>query len=464
MTNDFITIFNSFTDAQKDSFRQYIYHFYATNKVGLQVFEHAVAALAMNKDVFDELPNADARVKMSNDLYDVKNWAIEFLTVQHIRNNSLDAQFLTLEALRNQKGLTHIVEKKTKQLNAALSKQTEPNIWSSILTLRLADADYFTTDIDPLKDYQPQMQFLLDELDNFYICNKLKYLAELSSRAGILKENYKPRLLNDIQTLVETDASLPPLIKKLYLPLLLLTKDKSPVAYAELKALLMQNALPNRREKLITLMYLLNFTAIKQKQEPAIYYQESFDLAQIGLQESLFTSEGYFPTATFINIVNTASYLKKYPWARAFINKWSPSLNKKDHLIVRNLALARVHFEEGDFEPSLNLLTDKEIKNYKNSHFSIHFRLLIARANYEAGRPTDVQKNHCVNSETYIRRSPHFQGDFEKSLLSFFKILTILIDISDNKKTKEQLFETLDKADKTPAFDYWLREKINKLK
>ena len=332
------------------------------------------------------------------------------------------------------------------------------------MTLRLADADYFTTEIDPLKNYQPEMQFLLDELDNFYICNKLKYLAEQNSRTKILQENYNPRLLKDIQKLAETDASLNPLIKKLYLPLLTLTKDKSPIAYAELKALLVEDALPNRREKLITLMYLLNFAAARQKTEPAIYYQEYFDLAQIGLQKSLFTAVGYFPTMTFINIVNTAIYLKKEAWLKTFINKWSPTLKVSDALIVQNLASARLSFEQGKFEPALSLLTAIEIKNYKNTHVSIHFRLLIARLNHELNRPQSVQEKHCVASETYVRRNSQFHGHLERSLLNFFKILRLLIDNDANLKSKRQLLKILDNQTEIPPFDDWLKAKINKLK
>ncbi len=460
MTNDFITIFTSFSDTQKDSFRQYIYYFYAPKKVHLQLFEQVVKARATDKKLFDLTESS--RVNTSNDLYDLKNWAIEFLTVQEIRNNGLDAQFVTLEALRKQNGLTKILEKKTKQLNDALNKQTEPDIWSSILKLRLADADYFTTEIDPLKNHQAAMQFLLDELDNFYTCNKLKYLAELQSRTNILQENYNPRLLNEIQDLAEKDASLNPLIKKLYLPLLALTKDKSVVAYGQLKALLVQNDLSNRREKLIALMYLLNFAAVRQQQEPAIYYQECFDIMEIGLQESLFTSAGYFPAATFTNIVNTSIYLKKYVWAEAFIHKWLKNLNPKDEPITSNYAFARLYFEKQEFKAALNLLTVNDIKNYKNSHLSIHFRLLTARVNYELGIWADAQNNHCDASERYIGRNVH-REPLKQSLLNFFRILRLLIDRPNNKKTKAQLLKALDNKGEIPAFEAWLREKINAL-
>jgi hypothetical protein len=468
MTNDFITIFKTFTDAQKGDFRQHIYYFHATKKVGLQLFEQVAKTLATGKS-FD-LPthlSKEERKNAMNDFYDLKNWAIEFLTVQHIRNNSFDAQFLTLEALRKQNGLTNILEKKTEQLNDALSKQTEPDIWSSILKLRLADADYFTTEIDPLKNYQPQMQFLLDELDNFYICNKLKYLAELRSRTTILQESYNQRLLNEIENLVEKDAALNPLLKKLYLPLLALTKDQSVVAYGQLKALFMQNDLPNRRERLIVLMYLLNFAAVGQKKEPEIYYQEYFDLANIGLQESLFTSSGYFPAATFTNIANTAIYLKKYPWAKSFTNKWMKKLNPKEEPITSNYALARLHFENREFESALNLLNKHKITNYKNSHLSIHFRLLTARVNYDLPTPMPEvsQNSYCSTCEMYIIRNVQ-RETIRKSLLNFFKILRFLITrkFSENGKSKLQLLKALNSKDEMPPYEEWLREKINALK
>ena len=101
-----------------------------------------------------------------------------------------------------------------------------------------------------------------------------------------------------------------------------LIRDKSEASYAELKSFIQKEQGHERIEKLSVLLYLLNFAINKIRQGNNAYFDEFFDLTQIGINQTLFTASGYFPTDTFMNIVNLGSHLQKNEWVKKFVNDW----------------------------------------------------------------------------------------------------------------------------------------------
>ena len=454
MKNQFIHIFKAVEPSEQVAFRHYISYFYGQQKVVLNTFEQAVQSIAIN-DEQGFLATVKNDKKTLNDLSDLKKWLLEFLTIQEVKNNGPDAQFLTLQALQK-RGLQGILSDKSKLLTQELAKNESPDIWLNLLKLRLNHADYFNTENEKMDDHQAHLEALLAQLDNFYISTKLRYSAELESRKNILKEVHNPKLLTEILSLIETDNSLNPLIKSLYLPLLNLIKDKSETAYFELKSFISKNPVHDPHEKLAVVLYLLNFTAQRIAKGDSSYNNEYFDIAQMGLNQSVFTARGRFPTTTFNNIVNVAVHLKKCTWAKKFIRDWSIYLTPHDRFIASNLAEARIYFEERNFDASMTLL--EQIAKHKNVHYALQIRILMARNYYEQKQTPNLQNSHCDNLELYIRRNVKNDG-LKESTLNFVKILRFLI----NKKPQKQVLKVLEKQEPT-TLRAWLTEKTNELK
>ena len=455
LKSDFIQMFRSINAAERVAFRQYIVHFYGQHKAILTTFERVEKAVAEQREQAFLLSIKKDK-KTFNNLSDLKKWLLEFLTVQEIKNNSYDTQFLTLEALRKRK-LTDVLVKKTKDLSQALTDNTGLNIWYAFMKLRLDHADYFNTENDKLDNHQADMGQLLAGLDNFYISAKLTYGAELYSRTSILQENYEPKLLAKILSLLNDDTSFNPIIYDLYLPLIRLTRDKSETAYEDLKAFLLNDKRLGRAEKLSILLYMLNFGAYKVRNGDKTYIHKSFELAQIGVEQSLFTAVGHFPTRTFSNIVNIGSYMKEHDWTKKFIKDWFVHLNPNDKDIARDLALARVHFEEKEFDAAHALLS--KFVHRRNIHFSIDIRTLLARIYYEKEQKVDMQNNHCDALELYIRRIKNVDEALRKSALNFVKILRLLID----EKPKQQILNTFNAQTEPVMYADWLTTKIEAL-
>lgn len=451
MKNDFISIFKAIESTEQESFRQYIQYFYGQQKTVLNIFDQVVQAIAANEEKRFST-SVSKNKKIQNDLSDLKKWLLEFLTVQEVKSNSLNAQFLTLNTLHKRQ-LKSVFMQKSKQLSKTLTEHPSPDIWIMLRKLRLAHIHYFELEIEPLQDHQTELHQLLDELDSFYISAKLKYSAELQSRADILQENYNPRLLDEILILIENDDSLNLGIKNLYFPLLKLIKNKSEASYTKLKSFLLNEKEHERIEKLSVLLYLLNFAINKIRQGNNTYFDEYFALTQIGINQSLFIASGYFPIDTFMNIVNLGSHLQKYDWVKNFIRDWSEHLEPNNRIISENLALARIYFEEKKFDKVITLLQQVP---YKSLSINLNARVLLLRAYYEQKESRSLILDFCNALYLYVYRSNVLGNEMKISTMNFVKILRSLV----NGKSKKQLFKELLDKDEPILCYHWLKAKI----
>ncbi len=457
MKSDFITMYQVLKTTEKTDFEDYIFYFYKQQKAVLNTFKD-VAKTMVEKEENQLIELIKKNKKTQNDLSDLKKWLIEFITIQEIKNNSYEAKFLTLEALRKRE-MRDILTKKTTELRAELTADSSYNSnRQSLMKLGLDHAAYFNTENDKLEaNVRGDILQLMDGLDNFYMTNKLKYSTELQNRADILKEQYEPRLLSEILTLIDADkATLNPIIHTLYLPLFKLISEKSETAFDDIKAFLIKNAPLDRVEKLLILLNLLNFCAYRIRKSDKKYQFAFLELVQLGLEQSLFTAAGFFPTRTFNNIVSVSSFVGQYRWAEKFIDDWYKYLNPDDAFIARNFALARLNFAEEKFDAAVDLL--QELVNHKNIHFSFDIRALLARAYYEKGEKEAFQNDYCNALELYMRRIVGINETLRKSVMNFIKILRFLI----NKKPKIQVLDALNSLLETEAVLHheWLIIKI----
>ena len=456
MKNDFTSIFKAIEPTEQESFRQYIRHFYGQQKAVLLVFEQTVVFMAASHEN-NFIASHRNHKNTLNALSDLKKWLLEFLAVQELKNNNYEAKFLMLEALHKRK-LSGAFDDKAHELHREFEKHKSPDMWHLLWQLRLNHIRYFDIENDLLEERQDQMHQLLSSLDYFYIGTKLKYASELASRTYIVRENYETILLNEILLHVDTAPDTHPIITSLYLPLYKLTKEKSESAFELLKHFLENNTHHNRSEKTAILFYLLNFAIYRIRHGDKSYTHAYFEIVEIGLSQKLFTTTGFFPEAAFSNIINVCVPLKKYGWAKKFTADWSDYLEPADKNNTVNFALARICFEEKNFDETHILL--QKIGPYKNFLFNIHVRLLLVRTFYEQKQDKAFINSHSNTFYQYIHRHKNIGQDMKTSVINFLKIFNLLA----NKKSKADIQSVLSSIHTPIICVDWLKEKIEVLK
>jgi hypothetical protein len=475
MKNDFIRIYSAIELKEQVAFQQYVQFFYSGQKTVLSVFDEIIKAASINEEKEKEAAFYAVRKKVEgkepekmreqknrlNAFDDLKKWLLDFLALQEIRENGIEAQFLKLEALRKRKLIDAFQQKSTK-LTSDLDKQKSPNLWHLFWKMRLSYLNFFGITLDRLKDdYQPNLSELMASLDDFYISAKLMYSAELHNRSKVTQDKYKIILLDEVLRLLETQVPKQSVIYRVYKPLIELVKENSYSAYLQLKQFIIEQPQHDLLERQSILLHLLNYTTRQPNNEDETFILESFELYDIGIQQSIFTVSGYFSINTYLNIVNTACRLKKFDWIEIMLDQCGKHLppTEKDETII--IAKSRVAFEEERFPDVLTLLLNKKSKNF---NFELNMRLLRLRAYYEM-RNTHNFTHSFLHSDNenlyfYVFRSKKIGGLTQQRALNFYKIYRSLIS---EKSKKNQLFKELgENPDTTYCYD-WFKIKIGKL-
>lgn len=459
MKNDFISIYSAIEPKEQSAFGNYIQCFYSSQKSVLAVYEEIVAACSVkNENMLSDIRQASVKNKNRlNALADLKKWLLEFLAIQEIRYNSFEAKFLKLEALRK-RGLFDTFQQKSKELTSELEKQQNPSLWHLFWKARLSHLNYFSIPLDRLQDYQHEMFDLMQNLDDFYISAKLQYSTELYNRSKVLQDEYHIVLLEEILALPKDRVSQNVTILSLYKAMLELAKNHSFEAYVHLKQFLIEQPHHDALERQAILLNLINYNVRQLRTGDETIISENFNLYQLGLKQSLFTILGYFSTSSFLNIVNTACRLEKYPWVKNFISQYKDQLSPTEKEATVQLAMARISFEEKNFDQVIAIVRDV---NFNNISFELNIRLLEIRAYYELRHKYPQEFILNANNNLYFKifRSKKIGEALQQNILNFVKMFRSLI-LKENKK---QLLKELEKRQKAMICYDWIKMKIEEL-
>ncbi len=458
MKNDFISIYTTLEPKEQNLFRQYAQCFYSKQATILNILEKVVASIATNTTEKYTLPDDLNNTNTYNALSDLKKWLIEFFAVQELRRGqSHEAHFLALEALRKRQ-LQKMFLQKSKQLQEAFAQQSCPDMWIQFWQLRLSHINYFDISIDSLQNqHQENIPHILETLEGFYTTAKLRYGTELYSRHYVLDQKLPPSVSTDFMSLMTDDETTMPAIKELYLPLFQLVRDKSLTAFDTLNDFV--NSKEQHSEKPTILLYLLNFCIQRIRKGDKSYNEVYYNLAVVGIEQSLFTATGYFPSSTFTNIANMGCHLRKFEWTEHFIKTQAAYLPPTNRSITKSLALARYYFEIKEFG---KVIEELRAINYKNLAFQIHIRTLLIRAYYEQnqdGNNKEALLDAFEAFNIYLRRNKAVIGDeIRISTTNFIRILRQVLNAMSAKKI-EKIVNELRANNSSLIYHQWLIEK-----
>lgn len=457
MKNDFISIYTAINIEEQKAFKQYIKRLYSSKKTVLSLFDQILKAIHYKEKAEDIRKNFITVKTKQNDYADLKKWLLQFLVIQEIEKDTVDAKFLELEALRK-RGLFETFEQKSNLLTQEFDNVKHPHQWLFLQKLRLLHISHFNLPIDRLQAHQQKLLNLMHTLDEFYISTKLIYSAELYNRTVIMQDDYDIFFLD--VALNHLDNAIPrfSVMHTLYKPMLTLNKNNSHEAYHQLKDFLVNFPNHDISERQAVILHLLNFTTRQLRKGEKSFIQESFDLYQFGVEQLLFINSGYFYTNTFLNIVNTACYLSQFDWVKNFVNQQSTKLLPDEKKETESLAKARIAFEEKKFEDVIDLLLDV---NSKNFNFELNIRTLQLRAYYELRNIYNQQfLLYAVdNLYFYIKHSKKIGKPLKDNVFNFCKLYRSLV----KEKKPEKIIKELNECQRTVICYDWIKMKIDDL-
>jgi hypothetical protein len=466
MKNDFIKIYTAIDKKEQVTFHNYIQCFYGGQKYAISIFEEIVEATSKTSPL--QISEGLKKVRQKtidqknrlNAFDDLKKWLLEFLALQELRENTIEAKIFKLDALRK-RNLSEAFLQNSKKLVVELEKNQNPDQWLFLWKMRLSHLNYFSVTRDRLKeDMQPELEKLMQALDDFYISSKLLYGSEFFNRSKILQDKYQITLLSEIEEMLEREHFVNETIYKVYKPLLELVKQGTHSAYLKLKQFIVENPQHNYLERQSILLHLINYTARHFDQENHFFHHENFELYEVGIEQGFFTNSGYFSVNSFLNIVNIACFLKRHEWAKYFVKEYDSFLPPQEKVEVSTIASAKIAFDEVDFDKVLLLLINMK---FKNVNLELNVYLLTLRAWYETRNSNNYTLEFLISKAEslyfYASRNKRLGDALRQKVLNFYKIYRALITRHSKIKLLKELKNT-----QTAIFCYdWLKLKIESL-
>lgn len=320
---------------------------------------------------------------------------------------------------------------------------------------------YGFTAVKTNRSIDTQLQSLSDNLDIYYLINKLKYCCEILNRQNILQVNYKVPFLDFIINYLETGSlKQVPLITIYFQILNMLRKSENEKHYVKFKATLKQfvGQLSNNELRDIY-SFAQNYCIRKINIGNTKYLAELFEIYKQMLEAKIIFENNELSHAHFKNITAIAFRLHEFKWAEKFIHKYSTFLNKELRKNSVHYNLARCHFARNEHRQALKVLTSVE---FTDVYYHLDSKSLLLKIYYETEEFEPLFS--LVNTlRVYLRRSKvisNYQRDIYANLVTQTRRLAKIKSGSNYSllKVKTSIANNQNIADIS-----WLNEKIKEL-
>jgi len=335
------------------------------------------------------------------------------------------------------------------------------------------DADYFYNEflLEALNNvyfdkqrkhaYDESLQRAIDNLDLYYLAQKLKYSCELFNRKNIVAADYKLRLLDEILLyLKDKDFSEAPAVAIYHQILLTLTHKENEEHFKKLRELLREhgNKFPLLEARDMYL-YAQNYCIKQINSGNQDYLNELFHLYKTMLEEKIAFDGKYITPWTYKNIVGVALRVEEYKWVEKFIHEYKEHLAPEMRENAFAFNLASFYFNKGDFNKSLELLRNVE---FTDIVYSLDSKAMLLRIYYELNS-IDPLWSLLDSFQVYLRRNKLIsdnQKTIYQNLVHFVKEAS-RIRKGDNEAAKK-LKEKIEKT-KQVAYLQWMMKKADEL-
>ncbi len=273
------------------------------------------------------------------------------------------------------------------------------------------------------RTFSPHLQKASDNLDQFYIINKIKYCCEMISNSKVIETAYIPTFEKEITQFAEIDKyANTPLIASYLEVYRLLTSDKAEENFEVLKKLLnrYKSKLPIF-EKRELYYYGINFCIAQVKKNNQVKYfaEELLQLYLEGIEQEFLLSNGYLSPWTFKNIVKLGLNLKKYDFTEDFIQKYHKKLEEEYQEDALHFNLADINYRKKNYQEAQIHLIQVQ---FSDIFYTLGAKTMLLKIYYEINEG-EALFALIASFSIYLRRNKKLAKDVREAYLNFTTIL-----------------------------------------
>ncbi len=309
--------------------------------------------------------------------------------------------------------------------------------------------------------FDESLQNAIDNLDLYYLAQKLKYSCELFNRKKIVAADYKLRLLDEILLYVQDkDFENAPAVAIYYQILMTLTESDNEKHFKKLKDLLKKHGgkfPPLEARDMYA--YAQNYCIRRVNSGRQEFLAELFQLYKTSLQKRIAFDGKYITPWTYKNIVGVALRVEEYDWVEKFIHEYKQHVSPELRENAFAFNLASFYFNKGKLDQALELLRNVE---FTDIVYSLDTKSMLLRIYYELNE-FEALWSLLEAFQVYLRRNKLIsdsQKTIYANLISFVKEATRI-----RKGDRQEIKKLKDKIEKTKQVAYlqWLQKKVEQL-
>ncbi len=468
------TILQSFDKIELNRVEKYINSpYFNKSKALIQLFELLIKHIESKKK--EDLDNESARVKVwkklfSNEPYDDVRYRklnsdllklVEgYLAQQVYDENPLHQATYLIEAVGKRK-LEKLYNTAMKAARRLSDQQFHRPASYYFYQYQIEKNYYELTEAEVKREEKSNVEDIINNLDRFYLAEKLRYYCYLLSRQYVVSHEYQLLFIDEIIAHIKKykyeDVPSIAIYYQIYLTQSGLDNDEN---YFELKRLLTKyaNQFP-QDESYQMYVSAMNYCLRKANRGYQAFLKEYFELYKVLLEENIIFINDELAPISFKNIILAALRLEEYEWAENFIEKYQSKLPEefKENAVTYNLA--SVYFYQKKYTKVLSLLSQVE---YEDITYNLGAKSMLMKIYYETDE-IDPLYFLMESFRVFLNRHKQLPEQRRNNYLTFIKFVKKLTQVVPNdkkgiKKLKEEIEQTQNIADIK-----WLKEKIAEL-
>lgn len=460
-----LSLLQSFTKTELKTFRKFVASpYYCTNSQALKLLDYLRKYVCTSKRlrkerVYAELyPNESYKeIKLQQLASQLVKLVEQFWVVESQKEES--EYHLQLAKVYHQKGFGHYWEKHLQIFSEQLKENVTESGTQAYLKLQGEIEVHEQIEGEELRNREPNLQQVSDALDVFYWVGKLRYYCKALNYQRFRSQSYEWQMMEEILQKAKTsDFSHFPAVSIYYHAAMSLREPSEEGHFHELYRLLqLHKKLIHRSELQDMLVLARNYCIYQLNQGNRSYLRTIFEVYRFEIAEKLILKEGKMPNSTYKNIVTTALLLKELKWLEGFLYDFEEAVS--DEAFYYNLA--RLRFEQGQFEQTIHLL---QLVEYKEVLLLLSSRALLLQSYYErcGEHPDSFEVGEQL--EQYIHSFTTFLNRKKQQLTKhyvYYLNLVELVKVLWECETELEWEEVGKRIDETAqvAEKVWLREK-----
>ncbi|MBC8046736.1 MAG: hypothetical protein H7Y00_08075 [Fimbriimonadaceae bacterium] len=306
------------------------------------------------------------------------------------------------------------------------------------------------------------LQKVVDDLDKYFILNKMRYSAEIINNKNVVAINYKLFLYEEIMNHLRINPlDHVPAAKVYYTIILTLIEPDNKQHYNALLLLLEEHKNIFSKEELFDMyVFAKNFCIRKINQGYTDYIRDLFELYKIILNNKIIFRDNSLSQFDYKNIVYLGLRVEEMDWVKSFIIKYNDYLDPKYRNNAYTYNLASYYYFMKNYDEALTLLRSVE---FTDIYYHLDSKSLLLKIYYDQNE-TEAFFSLVEAFKVYIKRNNLIPTSQKNSYYNMIKFVSKLFKWKLNPKNTLSHIEEEIENTKPLADINWIRKKLEESK